>query len=84
MSPEYARCVDDATVALLEATSWQDPRDYLADCPACGLPFWVAGRRSGPAQRYCSTACRVRAYYWSNPAYRARETARRAAARRAG
>jgi hypothetical protein len=59
VSPAWAAAVDDATVALLEATSWRDERDHLRDCAHCGRPFWV----HQPGARYCSQQCRQLAYY---------------------
>lgn len=59
MSPAEHRRLDEATIAALTRTSWQNERDHLRDCAACGKPFWARGWSA----RYCSGACRCRAYY---------------------
>jgi hypothetical protein len=83
VSPAFARAVDDETVRLLEATSWQSPRDYLIDCAQCARPFWSRRHHGGAPPRYCDPRCRFRAHWRRNAAYRARSLARRTAARRA-
>jgi len=69
------RALDDATVALLAATSIRSPRDVLLECPECGCPFW-AGYLRAHARRWCCTRCRTRAHnrrrYWSVPGERDR------------
>ena len=60
-------------------------RDELRVCPApgCGQRFWTRPHVTG--QRFCSSACRVRWRYHTNPAaraYRRAYDARRATDRR--
>jgi len=80
VSPQqWANCRDVATIALLEETGHSgDPREYLADCLGCAMPFWVrVGGAYGGCQRYCGEACRLR--YWYAARRRAAGRARVAA-----
>lgn len=64
VSPAYYAALDEATVALLRATSIRSPRDFLMDCGHCGRPFWVPGdTRSSQHRRWCSPRCLQLAYY---------------------
>jgi hypothetical protein len=75
--------LDEATVWLMERSSWWDPRDVLRDCAGCGRPFWVHAMH--PTQRYCDGNCRSLAWRRAHLVYsrtQERERKQRAAARR--
>ncbi len=59
------RSRDEITVALLTRDGWRSPRDVLAECVWCGLPYWASGDNANAGKReYCSEACRYRKKYW--------------------
>lgn len=62
---------DALTIELLERDGWRSPRDVLAECAWCGMPYWIHGVRGGrpDLQRFCSRRCREQRWYWQWIAY---------------